>query len=226
MLRWSLRHTLISSVLLALLLAATAFRVLLTNHNALELQQAVLLTNPVPISDFVLVDQYQQQVTAADLQGQWHLLSYGFTYCPDICPLTLAKLSRFHLELEQSQAYPDLQLLFYSVDPERDTPETLREYLSFFATDIRGLTRLPGEEQRHQPFEQSLSILYAISPVDELSSYLPYNVDHGVLLYLLNPQAELQAIFTPIEQPGALPDFDIEALYHDYLAIRRYLDQR
>lgn len=225
MLRWSLRHTLIASVLLALLLAATALRVLVSTHKPLQLQQAVLLTKPVPLNDFLLVDQYQQPVTAADLHGQWHLLSYGFTYCPDICPMTLAKLSRFHLQLQQAETYPDLQLLFYSVDPERDTPEVLHDYLNFFATDIRGLTRMPGNDASHQPFEQSLSILYAISPVDDITSYLPYNVDHGVLLYLLNPKAELQAIFTPVEHPGANPDFDTEALFQDYLAIRRYLDR-
>lgn len=226
MLRWSVRHTLIAAVLLCLVLVATMLNLLMKNHSSLQLQQALLLTKPVPMRDFVLVDQFQRQVTPADLLGQWHLLSYGFTYCPDICPMTLAKLSRFHLELQQAQSYPDVQLLFYSVDPERDTPEVLYEYLNFFATDILGLTRIDDDNQTHQGFEQSLSLLYAISPVDDINSHLPYHVDHGVLLYLLNPQAELQAIFTPIERPGAIADFDIKLLYQDYLAIRRYLDRR
>lgn len=219
--RWSIRHTLVAAILLVLLLVASVLLFLPRQPGSLHLQQAVLLTNPLPLHDFELWDQHRQRVTREDLKGQWHLLSYGFTYCPDICPMTLAKLSRFVLELEQQQQYADIQLLFYTVDPTRDTPETLQQYLAFFAADIRGLVAMDGSEQ-HRNFEQSLAILYEAGAVDADDPMI-YQVDHGVLLYLLNPRAELQAVFTPVNRVGAVPDFDPELLFQDYLAIRSFL---
>ncbi|MCC5851421.1 MAG: SCO family protein [Alkalimonas sp.] len=218
---WTIRHTLIAASVLTLLLVASLLWLLQSQQRDLTLQQAVFLTRPMPLPEFQLWDQYGQPVGRDDLKGQWHLLSYGFTYCPDICPMILAKLSRFQQQLVEEQRFDDVQLLFYTVDPARDTPEVMQQYLGFFAADIRGLTPLE-DVAAGQNFEQSLAILYQMGAIDA-DNPASYQVDHGVLLYLLNPAAQLQAVFTPVNRLGDIPDFDPELLYQDYLAIRHFL---
>ncbi len=218
---WTIRHSVLVVLLSGLALSSYVAWQLLVMPGIPMLQQANLLQRPVPLADFELLDHQQQPFNNASLLGRWHLISYGYTYCPDICPLTLAKLSNMQLQLAELPEYAALQLVFYSVDPNRDKPDVLAQYVDFFAGDIVGVVANPQSPVRAVAFEQSLGLRAQIDAAEAAND--DYPVNHGVLLYLLNPQAELQAVFTPIRQYNKVPEFDAELLLQDYLSIRRYL---
>lgn len=187
--------------------------------------QGVLLPEARPLEAFTLLDSQGREVGRESLQGHWTLVTYGFTTCPDVCPATLADLMQFRQRLPADYAH-DLEILFYSVDYRRDSPERLRSYLGFFASDLRGLTASPTHVTGQQAFERSLGILAQLEPGDsgDLSTG-DYQVLHGVSLLLLNPRGELQALLEPDPAGAGLPTFNINTLVQDYLALRDYFDQ-
>lgn len=167
------------------------------------------------LEPFSLVTHENKPFEREDLKGQWHLVSYGYTHCPDICPMTLARLASMVRELEEQSVYPDLQVLFYSVDGERDRPDVLAEYVPYFHPEFTGLTRSEEQGQSHQRFEQSLGILAEVRPEEN-------QVDHGVMLLLLNPRGRLQAIFEPERNEHGLYHFTESQLIEDYRAVRAH----
>lgn len=168
------------------------------------------------LENFSLLNHRQSRFEREDLKGRWHLVTYGYTHCPDICPMTLATLSQWVQRLERENVYPDLQVLFYSVDGERDTPAVLEQYLPYFHADFIGLTREnPGD---HRNFEQGLGIVSRDG--DAQGQW----INHGVMIMLLNPRAQLQAVFRPQRNEHGLFHFSEETLLRDYRAVRRYYE--
>lgn len=182
--------------------------------------QGVLLAQASPLPEFELLDQRGEPFTNRDLQGRWHLVSYGFTTCPDICPTTLSQLSLVMSRLGERAS--DLDVLFYTVDHRRDTAGQLDSYLSFFNEEFIGLTHLDDPDNPHLPFEQGLGIVARLVPAEDPDSG-EYQVVHGVSLFLLNPRGELQAVFEPGYSGPGVRSFDPDKLLADYLAVRRYL---
>lgn len=188
--------------------------------------EGVIIRNPGEIPDFTLTDHRNRSFTNEDLRGNWHLLSYGFTHCPDICPATLNVLARVGDRLDEHDRYNDLELLFYSVDPLRDTPEHLAEYVRFFHPDMVGLTRNGSPGENHEPFEEGLGIVSRL-PEETQSEETPrenYSVTHGVMLFLLNPDGKLQAVFSPTYNEDGRVHFSVDRLLEDYMAVRSWLD--
>lgn len=184
--------------------------------------QGVLLADPRPLDAFELIDHHTDTFSNSDLSGHWHMVSYGFTTCPDVCPATLAVLAQM---TDQLQPGEDLRVLFYSVDHRRDTAEQLSSYLPFFNQEFTGLTHLDNPDNPHLPFEQSLGIASRLEPIiDEQGVLDPdnYRVIHGVNLLLLNPHGELQAIFKPTEVSPGIQGFDVQQLLKDFRAVRNY----
>lgn len=219
------RRMLLGFVVANLSIAAVAIATLLLRPAPPPHIQGVLLDQPRALPDFELVDQRGERFDNSDLRGEWHLLSYGFTTCPDICPTTLSQLTSVAERLPPGSKR-DLRFVFYSIDYRRDTPGLLASYLAFFDRDFIGLTHREGNGDRHLPFEQGLGMAYELSPDPDASDGpLPvdYQVAHGVTLYLLNPAGELQAIFKPDKPSSTQPGFDPDTVLRDYLAIRRYL---
>ena len=202
--------------LLVLLLAGLSGFYAIDRYQPLPGVQGVYLSPAVKLKPFELRDHHNQPFTPAELRGQWHLLSYGYTHCPDICPMTLVRLSELLKRLEQSNRYPDLQVLFYSVDPQRDKPTQLAQYVPYFHPDFIGLTQTPEAAGKAQAFEQSLGIIGRVDPETG-------NVSHGVRLFLLNPEGRLQAVFEPESPLQGIPSFDTEQLYRDYLRVREHV---
>lgn len=179
--------------------------------------QGVLLPNANPLPAFELFDQQGQRFTNKDLVGRWHLVSYGFTTCPDICPTILSELATTVTQLG-SEA-DDLRVLFYTIDHRRDTVGQLASYLSYFNDSFVGLTHFDDPANPHLPFEQSLGMVSRLVPDADPDSR-DYTVLHGFNLFLLNPQGELQAVF----QPGRRSlTFEPTKLAADYLAVREYV---
>jgi len=171
------------------------------------------------------VDYNNRVFTNDDLQGRWHLVSYGFTTCPDICPTILSQLAIVLRQLEK-QGRSDLRVLFYSVDHRRDTVTQMASYVPFFHPDFIGLTHLDDSDNPHLAFEQGLGMVARLVPatgpeVDPADN--EYEVMHGVTLFLINPQGQLQAIFEPDKNRSGIPSFNPDTLLRDYLAIRDYL---
>lgn len=133
-------------------------------------------------------------VTEASFPGQWKLYYFGFTFCPDICPTDAAKLGQALAAFEAADPAraAKVQPLFVSVDPERDTPQALREFTDAFHPRLVGLTGTP---------EQSAAMLKAFrvfaqkQPGATPDSYL---VDHSALYYLFDPGNRPIAFLTPL----------------------------
>ena len=98
-----------------------------------------LFDTPRALGDFSLVDHNDKPFTYTALVGQWTLLFFGFTHCPDICPTTMAELAELKAQLADTEAR-EARVAMVSVDPARDTPERLAEYVPYFHQDFLGVT--------------------------------------------------------------------------------------
>ncbi len=158
----------------------------LTTHGPVMLEGGTWLPEPRAVADFRLLDQHGRERSAADLRGHPTLLFFGFTYCPDVCPTTLAAVD----QALRGQPLPDLQVLFVSVDPERDTSAVLADYVGAFNREFIGLR---GETQALAPLLRSLGALAIRQPL----SGGGYTMDHTATLYLMDTRGRLVAVFTP-----------------------------
>ncbi|MEO3877604.1 SCO family protein [Rheinheimera fenheensis] len=174
-----------------------------------EPKLALVYPQPRALADFNLTDQHGDTVNRERLYGQWTLAFVGYTYCPDICPLTLAKLAGVQPELAALVKEP-LKVWFISVDPNRDTIEQLNNYVSYFEqANVLGMTA--GHDQLF-PFVRQLGLMYALSSTTEEN----YLVDHSASVVLINPLGQLVAMFKPPMQVGQLPVVDAEQLLADF----------
>jgi len=139
----------------------------------------VLLPQRRQLPPVGLIDQNGQPFEVAALAGKWTLVFFGYTFCPDICPTTLAQLRQLDERLP-TKARERLQVVMVSVDPQRDSPAQLKQYLAFFDPSYRGLT---GELADIQQLANALSIPFI--PGD--SSRENYTVDHSGNLALIGP---------------------------------------
>ena len=201
-------------------IAIVALLLLLSREQSPPQIQGVFLADPRPLPNFELIDHAGNAFRNSALIGQWTLVSYGFTTCPDICPTTLAKLNDFMGRLQTlDEAVP--VVAFYSVDHRRDTVTQMASYVSFFNPDFIGLTHEDNPDNPHLPFEAGLGIMAKLTPLldDEGVPRDDYSVSHGVHLILINPAGELHAIFEPDEVSPGMHAFDPDLLVRDYLAI-------
>lgn len=132
-----------------------------------------------PMSDFTLTNQFDEAIQLSDLIGKPILLSFGFTHCPDVCPITLGEMRAIHEELgEQAD---NINFLFISVDGARDTPEVLAQYFETLRVDsfMIGMT---GTEEDIRAASEAYAVYITINEPDENGFYL---VDHTAGMYLL-----------------------------------------
>lgn len=169
--------------IVALVLGLTVNKVLsnkgLTDPTALLDAGIVLLPQSRTLPELSFVDQDGQTFEVDQLENKWSLLFFGYTFCPDICPATLAQLRQLQGQLPE-QARANLRVILVSVDPNRDTPEQLKKYLDYFDAGFIGLT---AEEATLQKFANALSIPYI--PAD--TSKENYTVDHSGNLVIIGP---------------------------------------
>lgn len=104
--------------------------------------RGTLLDNPPQVNDITLTSFGGERRSLADFEGKLVLVFFGFTNCPDVCPLTMGRLARIYRDLGEPE---DVQVVMITVDPEHDTPEVLQEYLGRFHPDFVGLTGTPAE---------------------------------------------------------------------------------
>lgn len=133
---------------------------------------------------FELRDQHGRSVSQRSFDGKWLLVFFGFTRCADVCPTTLVQMAKVLDGLGEQSAR--LQPLFISLDPERDTPEVLAAYTSFFDQRILGLTGSPEQIQQ-------VAEAYGVY-VRKVAMGDTYMLDHTGAVYLMNPDGELASL--------------------------------
>ena len=143
-------------------------------------------------ADFSLITHEGKKVRNEDLLGQPTAIYFGFTWCPDICPTSLSKMADLKAELlAQDNSGAPLQLIFFTVDPERDTPQQMAEYLSLFDGDILGIT---GDEPQIQEALKRFGIF--AKKIGEGDEYL---VDHSSSIYLYDADGRFKGTISPAE---------------------------
>jgi protein SCO1/2 len=141
------------------------------------------LSESVPIGgEFVLTDQNGNKFSSEQIKGHLSLIYFGFTYCPDICPTTLTKLSNVITTLEKYNI--DILPIFITIDPDRDTPALLKEYLNHFHPKFIGLTGSAADLYK---------VFYTKSQTsDNINNYM---IDHSSFVYLMDKQGKYMKHF-------------------------------
>lgn len=135
------------------------------------------------IADFELTDQNRQVVRTDDFAGRWMLVFFGYTNCPDVCPTTLAELSAVLEGLGSRQG--EVQPIMITIDPARDTPEVLAEYLGFFRPGLVGLT---GTPEQIETTSKTFGIFYLKDGDPDAPD--GYGMTHSSSVYLFSPKGE------------------------------------
>lgn len=130
------------------------------SNEALRANNTFVFDRVRDIGTFSLLDDNGRPFIPTELQGRWSLLFFGFTYCPDVCPTTMALLNQFQAQLKPEYA-KDTQIIMVSVDPARDTLEKLHAYVAYFNPKFRGVT---GEFLAVQQFATSLNAPFSKIP--------------------------------------------------------------
>lgn len=137
---------------------------------------------PVEIPDFILPASTGGDLSLSDLEGNYVLLFFGFTNCPDVCPTTLAQFRQVKSML--GDLNENVTFLFISVDPERDTPDMIREYIARFDTDFIGLS---GDDETLAEIGEPFGLYYQRREEEGAN----YSVDHTGRSFLLDQQGDL-----------------------------------
>jgi protein SCO1 len=166
------------------------------DHSMPVLTSGTWLPQPRDPGEFSLLDQNSAQFTAARLKGAPSLVYFGYTHCPDVCPVTLLQLA----QVVKTGVVPKLRVIFISVDPARDTPTQLAQYVHAFDPDFLGLT---GSAAMLQTVTQRFGVAY--QRVD-----LPggdYSMDHSSTIFLMDARGHNVAVFNA--------PYDVKSLTQD-----------
>ena len=165
--------------------------------NKYELRDygALILDEPQPLLDFNLLDHHGTVFNHDRLLGRWSVLFFGFTHCGDICPTTMSLLAKTYGELKPEDK-EGFNIIFVTVDPERDTQLALKDYLVSYHGDFTGVTGVPRDLIN---FASQMKVPYLPMLGNEQGQ-----PQHSADLVLINPKGELQGFFRPPFAHGAL----------------------
>ncbi len=161
---------------------------------------ATILPATIELPQFSLLDQHGQTIGKDVFAGEWNLVFFGFTNCPDLCPLTLQLLSQVKKRLADAGNQPLPRIVLVSVDPQRDTPAAIKSYINYFGENHLGVT---GELDELRKLASPLGIFFEKRAGDGDD----YAVDHSAVVLVIDPQSRLSALFSAPHR--------IEDLVHD-----------
>lgn len=171
----------------------------LERSSAPTLAQATLIDPPRALPPMAFIDEQGQPFGPERLRGRWSILFFGFTYCPDICPTTLALLAQVEKQLADLPAEQRPQIVLVSVDPKRDTPERLAQYVKSFSPTFTGIT---GEQDSVHEFALKMGVPVAISPLPDGN----YTVDHSAAIFVIDPNGAWRAISSTPHQAAVIAE--------------------
>ena len=189
-----------------LAVAAGALLAHLQRAPAYTIENATVLDFPRPVPPLELTDHEGNPFTNERLRDTWTVVFFGFTHCPDVCPMTMTMLASTMKRIEAAYPQAKPQVVMISVDPARDTPEQLNKYVPFFAPDFIGVT---GTEAQIDALTETMGV--ASRRVDTGPD--SYTMDHTSALFVINPDGALNAISSSPHLP--------EVLANDLLALIR-----
>lgn len=208
------------AVLLVIALSVTAFIGWKLNQEPVVKAPAeiedYLFWQAKELTDFKLAGANDTTLSLDDLQGKWSFVFFGYTHCPDVCPLTMMIMGQAFKILEKNPAvFPEIQNIFVSVDPKRDTPEALKEYVSYFNDRFIGVT---GSTAELDDFSRQMSALYTIHANEADQSADTYTVTHNSTVFLVDPQGRLYGRFPPPQNPQEIAEV--------FMKIRTFYNER
>ena len=206
------RHTsrkrfLIGGIIAVFALLAGTWSALQLRERAGHVDELAATRFPVArdISAFELVDHHGEPFTNTTLQGSWSFLFFGYTHCPDVCPTTLSVLNSVAQQLGSESS--EVRFVFITIDPERDTPEHLARFVSYFNSDFYGVT---GKPEAIEALTKQLGVLsMRVASGDDPDSYL---MDHTAGVFLVDPDGKYHAVF--------MPPLTAEKIVSDFVKIR------
>ncbi len=184
--------------------------------RAPQIESAFMLPEAATIADFNLSHLERGSYDIEDARGQWSLLFFGYTHCPDVCPTELFMLAEMMRGIENGAgAGPEPpQVVFVSVDPERDSLQHLQQYAGFYHPSFIGVT---GEQSTIDRLCESIGVFYervyyrnGKQVIPDASGTVPagledsYLINHSASIFLLNPTGKLHAIFTAPHDPNTM----------------------
>ena len=179
------------------------------NVNALNALGAVEYPDPNRLTPFQLSDQNGDPFLVENFAGQWSLVFFGFTSCPDVCPITMSELAQAYRTITEMPDLPDPQVVFVSVDPKRDSRQAVKRYVEQFSKDFIGLS---GSEEAIGTLASQLFVAFSKVDQGEMNlektgheSHMPervlvgdgYMINHNIHVSLVSPEAELVALIRP-----------------------------
>lgn len=155
-----------------------------------DFQALKVFPQPLVLGDIELISQTGETVSIQDLAGHYSVVFFGFTHCPDICPTTLLDMQKINKKLQEAEK-PAPNFVFISVDPERDTPTVLKNYIDYFNPDFKAYTADPENLKK---LASRLGVAYQVE--DHEPGDRTYQVDHTAAWFVLDDQAQRVGIFT------------------------------
>ncbi len=172
---------------------------------------ATLLDKAKPLRNFELIDHNNKPFNLNSLKGNWSFLFFGYTHCPDVCPLAMQVMRKVWQAAELKTAVAtNMQMIFISVDPNRDTPALLKSYAQYYNPAFIGVT---GKANEIDNITKQIGILYSLDKADKNGDY---NVGHSGQIILIDPQGNMRAVFSPPLNP--------ESITRDFIAIKKWLE--
>jgi protein SCO1/2 len=151
-------------------------------------EYSTVLTKPIKLDEFLLTADDDSVFSNQSLKDKWSLLFFGYTHCPDVCPLTLHQLAQANKELaDKLDSTPNI--IMVSVDPDRDTSKILQKYVRSFGENVSGVT---GKNEELDKLTSQLGIFYKANKHEGEN----YSVNHSAAVILINKNAEFHAVFS------------------------------
>jgi protein SCO1/2 len=169
----------------------------------------ILTTPPMVLDQFAFEKAGEVAFTNGSLKGKWTLFFVGYTFCPDVCPTTLADLDRVYPSLVNDQN-TTTQVVFISVDPNRDKAEQLADYVHYFNENFIGVT---STHKQLWPFVTKLGLIYSIVEKGDTEDF--YLVDHSASIVLINPKGEFYATFKSARNEQGINHVDMDLMVED-----------
>ena len=162
-----------------------------------EALRTVLVKKPVTLDAVTLIDHHGSAITTDWFTGHWTFVFFGFTHCHDICPATLAQMAAIDKHIVKDYpAAPEVRYLFIGVDPQRDSQEQLKNFVSGFGSNFFGAT---GDLSRIGALERQFSVFHRTKSANSSGDY---QVNHSAEMFVVDPAGRIFARFVPPVDPS------------------------